>query len=63
VVVALVAYPLSFGPAIWLVGKGVLPRRVAHWTYRPLGYIVEALPLREPFKISLYPAWWDDISD
>jgi len=31
-VVVLVAYPLSYGPACWLVGHRLLP----NWTMRPL---------------------------
>jgi hypothetical protein len=61
-VAVLVGYPLSWGPAVWLVRKGALPRRAVYWTYRPLGYIVEAFPLREQFRISLYLAWWEDVS-
>jgi hypothetical protein len=61
-VAVLVGYLLSWGPAIWLFKEGVLPRHTVHWTFRPLGYIVEALPLREQFRISLYLAWWEDVS-
>ena len=36
VVVALVAYPLSFGPACWMVRRGLIsPPIVAHF-YRPI---------------------------
>ena len=36
VVVLLVAYPLSFGPACWLADSGLLPEKPAIHCYRPL---------------------------
>jgi hypothetical protein len=36
VVVALVAYPLSFGPAVWLVARGTLPETAIKCAYWPL---------------------------
>ena len=36
-VVALAAYPLSFGPACWLVRCAIIPIRPAAAFYRPIG--------------------------
>jgi hypothetical protein len=36
VVVALVAYPLSFGPACWLVDRGYMPARTVAKAFRPV---------------------------
>jgi hypothetical protein len=36
VAVALVAYPLSFGPACWLVERRILPPRATGIVFRPL---------------------------
>jgi hypothetical protein len=35
-VVALVAYPLSFGPACWMAGCGVVPMKATRMAYWPL---------------------------
>ena len=40
VVVGLVAYPLSFGPVLWLARRDRLPTRATSIAYRPL--ILEA---------------------
>ena len=35
-VVALVGYPLSFGPAVWLAARGVIPKSPVKWAYWPM---------------------------
>jgi hypothetical protein len=56
VVVALVGYPLSFGPACWILDHGYLPK----WSHRPAWYSYE--PLIEASRCShlLSPPlrWW-----
>jgi hypothetical protein len=39
VVVVVLAYPLSFGPACWLCEKGVLPQRTAWTIFRPITWL------------------------
>jgi hypothetical protein len=34
--IALVAYPLSFGPACLLMDAGILPRSKLKWVFRPI---------------------------
>jgi hypothetical protein len=53
-VVVLVAYPLSFGPARWLYLHDLMPAWLAdplHILYQPLFLSVEILPdsVREPY--------------
>ena len=36
VVVALVAYPLSFGPVVWLTGRGYFRESTVSSVYRPV---------------------------
>src|SRR5262245_63765989 len=40
VVVVLVAYPLSFGPACWLCEKGALSQRIGWTMFRPVTWLV-----------------------
>src|SRR5262245_1641677 len=44
VVVALVGYPLSFGPACWLVDSGSVSRDLAETLYLPLIALVAQCP-------------------
>jgi hypothetical protein len=49
-VVVLVAYPLSLGPATWLFNNGWLPGTAINWLYAPLAWIGEK---SEPFGNAL----------
>lgn len=54
VALVLAAYPLSFGPACWLVHSDVLPIGTVANLYRPLISIVNWTPLR----IRNWIAWY-----
>ena len=40
----LLAYPLSVGPAVWLLTNEYLSRDVYVWVYQPLGWFCENVP-------------------
>ena len=49
VLIALVLYVLSIGPAVWLNAKGYLPDEIGI-VYFPLEYLYENTFLREPIE-------------
>jgi hypothetical protein len=57
VVVALVAYPLSFGPACWIVprlwARGLMPQRVADVLWH----------FYDPLRSSILPEWFANLRD
>jgi len=57
VVVALVAYPLSFGPACWAVPApdGIL---FAPRVYLPLGWVIDRSPGAVHSYFRRYLEWW-----
>jgi hypothetical protein len=58
VVVVLLAYPLSFGPACWLGDRNVIPEFVLRFAYRPLGiFLVRCCPNWAILKMAAYGRW------
>jgi hypothetical protein len=51
-VAVLVAYPLGYGPVMWLCVRGYLSDPVYHYYRRPLGFIVSVSPrqVRRAFR-------------
>ena len=47
-VVVLVGYALSFGPMCWLVGMGVVPRRVVYFASDAYNPLIERAIMDEP---------------
>ena len=58
VVVALVAYPLSFGPACWAVGRAHFADQAFRATYRPLVWIFQRLPPQAQSAAQWYVDLW-----
>jgi hypothetical protein len=57
-VVVLVGYPLSFGPACWLADGGMIPRELICQTYRPLAiFLRNHCPLQVSIAMTDYGAW------
>ena len=57
--VLLVGYPLSFGPACWLVSHGFLPHRATWIAYRPISMLYNDGP-----EVTAYPIiWWARVFD
>jgi hypothetical protein len=54
VVVVVLVYPLSFGPAVWLVEAGKLPRGSVYCVYGPL----VDLAIYEKHPIAQGLVWW-----
>jgi hypothetical protein len=52
-VAAALAYPLSFGPACWLVTHSYLPVKPTWWAFRPMTLLAVNGP--EPIQ---KPIWW-----
>ena len=44
-VVVLVGYPLSFGPACWMVDRRLIPHDVTKFAYVPLMRVVQRCPI------------------
>ena len=59
VVVVLVVYPLSFGPACWLVSHDFLPLKSTWHFYRPIGWLANEGP--EVTACPIY--WWARVFD
>jgi hypothetical protein len=60
VVVVLVLYPLSWGPALWLQGSGYWPERLI-WVdhvYDPLRLLLEHSPEPVDDAATHYLLWW-----
>jgi hypothetical protein len=58
VVAALVAYPLSFGPACWLGDRGVVPESIPRFVYRPqAAFLVRCCPNRVVMEMAAYGRW------
>ena len=58
VVVGLVAYPLSVGPACWLVDRGMFPVEVLDGLYRPLArFLVNSCSGRICNAMNEYCLW------
>lgn len=53
VLVALLAYPLSFGPACWLVSHDLLPLKSTWYFFRPITWLAEEGP-----EATAYPIYW-----
>ena len=60
-VLSLVAYPLSYGPFYWLLGRGWISQPVfetVSYLYAPLGWILDG---RDPPEwYAAYLGWWFD---
>jgi len=56
-VVVLVVYPLSFGPACWLTAKGVVPVEAIETAYRPVVFAMLSPELPGRWLIGRYTTW------
>jgi hypothetical protein len=59
-VLVLVGYPLSLGPAVWLQTRGMMPKFISDflmWFYTPLEFVefADTSETRGPFGRAL---WW-----
>jgi hypothetical protein len=66
VVSALVLYPLSVGPALWLEGRGLIPgwaTDAVDLFYDPFWMAVESLPQPVQDKIEWYTDLWQYVSE
>jgi len=59
VVVMLVAYPLSFGPACWLLASDILSYHQVECIFRPLVYMTFNGPEIAQQSLRLYLSLWN----
>jgi hypothetical protein len=58
VVMVLVLYVASFGPACWLAERNVIPESIPRITYRPLAtFLVRCCPRRVVQEMAAYGRW------
>lgn len=61
-VAALVLYPLSFGPVVWLASREMLPNwtvRIIMFFYYPINWVVRILPQPIVDAIDWYLRFWE----
>jgi hypothetical protein len=66
VLCALVLYPLSVGPALWLEGKGLLTgwaTDAVDMFYDPFWMVVESVPQSVQDKVEWYIDLWQGVSE
>lgn len=57
IVVAVVLYPVLFGPVVWLTSRGYIHRKVVEWAYDPI--LPKALDGPQPVRAAI--EWWGSL--